>query len=651
MIVNLVRRLGRIPRRSRLVGGAVAALMVVAALSPIAAGQARAGTAALTSSTASTIWPGGTWEPGPATYGVYTEDNVPFTMSDGVVLYGTVAYPEDQSTGQKAAGKFPVLLMQNPYGDYDLESPSSYLVERGYIFAMIDVRDSTSRSSATVDEDSSFFGPRNAQDGADEVNYLAHDLPGSNGIVGLYGCSFLGVSELFTEAAVGPNSPVKAAIPACSAMGYDTFFSGGIPGEALDEFGTSGSDVPGIIPGGVGTELWDNVSAGGTQAYSGAPFWTDRDIVADAQAIVNNKIPTLLWTGDQAFDAQGSIELYDAFQNAYYGRNPYSEITNGEPVTGDYQIVEGNGGHAQGLDDAFDLEWYDHYLKGASNGINDTTTPMHLYEANSGRWVNAAHLPAGDDTSYYLSSGQSLTGATTSAGQETVTWAQPTSDQSASTLVFNAKPLAATTDVAGPVSTTVYASSTSTDLELTATLEDVTPSGGTTVISDGAITGALRQDDPGKTWVEDGKVVRPYQDDSTPVPLTPGKVEQYDIQLQTVLYSVPAGDSLRLVIATQAPSGDCDLLNVLSPAEPCNPTATQTAALTGSTGTVLYGGSQPSLVNIPLVNPYSLPAALSCVTASSWLKAEPMEWNGGTDGPRNSAADTLTCLNGINSNS
>src|SRR5436309_2480307 len=56
-----------------------------------------------------------TWKPEPATYGDVTVGNVQIPMSDGVNLVGDVVYPADKATGNQAAGKFPVLLTQNPY--------------------------------------------------------------------------------------------------------------------------------------------------------------------------------------------------------------------------------------------------------------------------------------------------------------------------------------------------------------------------------------------------------------------------------------------------------------------------------------------------------------------------------------------------------
>ena len=73
------------------------------------------------------------------------------------------------------------------------------------------------------------FGPRQTKDGVALVHWAAQKLSGSNGIVGLDGCSFLGIDQIFTAAALGPNSPVKEILPACASNDYNTYFAGGIP--------------------------------------------------------------------------------------------------------------------------------------------------------------------------------------------------------------------------------------------------------------------------------------------------------------------------------------------------------------------------------------------------------------------------------------
>ena len=144
---------------------------------------------------------GSGWKPEPATYGIGQRTDVPVKASDGTVLSVNVYYPTNTS-GKQAAGKFPVLLTQTPYGKGTLGSlpgtagsqtgANDYLVQRGYIDVVADVR-GTGSSEGTF----GFFDPAQTADGVTLVNWAAR-LPGSDGKVGLYGASYLGINQLLT---------------------------------------------------------------------------------------------------------------------------------------------------------------------------------------------------------------------------------------------------------------------------------------------------------------------------------------------------------------------------------------------------------------------------------------------------------------------
>jgi putative CocE/NonD family hydrolase len=140
---------------------------------------------------------------------VGSHTNLAVTMSDGTVLRANVYYPTN-AAGQEAGGRFPVILSQTPYGKDDgsaggnsslseLSGQSSYLVQRGYIDVLVDVR-GTGGSQGEF----GLFDPIQGHDGATLVNWAA-GLPHSDGKVGPLGASYLGINQFATAADAGPR--------------------------------------------------------------------------------------------------------------------------------------------------------------------------------------------------------------------------------------------------------------------------------------------------------------------------------------------------------------------------------------------------------------------------------------------------------------
>ena len=73
-------------------------------------------------------------------------------------------------------------------------------------------------------------GARQAQDGVELVDW-ASKLPNANGRVGMFGVSYLAINQLFTAAAVGTDSPLKAIFPVMAARDFyrDAAAMGGVP--------------------------------------------------------------------------------------------------------------------------------------------------------------------------------------------------------------------------------------------------------------------------------------------------------------------------------------------------------------------------------------------------------------------------------------
>jgi predicted acyl esterase len=344
--------------------------------------------------------------------------------------------------------------------------------------------------------------------------------------------------------------------------------------------------------------------------------------------VVENGIPALLWTGWTPTDGPGAVASYGILQNSWAHRPPYAAMQPKQAATGRYQIVVGPWGHGIGLDDSIQLEWYDTWLRGQDTGMADTSTPMHLYEQQSDRWVNASTLPLTDDyTALHLGSDGALsTTAPQAPGSAELQWGDPT--QAGTTVTFDASPLDQTQVVAGPVGATLWAKSSNRNINLIATLDDVAPDGTVQPITAGNIVGSLRAVDTKKSWTDrKGLTIRPAHPFLVDRYAAPASLQRYDIALDATLWSVAAGHHLRLVVSTQPPADKCaSLIGALNIALPCLPSAPQRDTLPGGTYQLIWSKKAPSSINVPLVAPDALTTATSGTTATSKGLTEPLAW-------------------------
>jgi uncharacterized protein len=119
-------------------------------------------------------------------------------------------------------------------------------------------------------------------------------------------------------------------------------------------------------------------------------------------------------------------------------------------------------------------------------------------------------------------------------------------------ITYTTAPLANPETVAGPIDATVYASSTTSQTELVAELEDVTPDGASYPLTEGALLGSLRAVNKSRSWTAGGVTILPYHPytEASAQPVTPGAVTEYQIQLFPTLATIAAGNSLRLTLST-----------------------------------------------------------------------------------------------------
>jgi predicted acyl esterase len=117
---------------------------------------------------------------------------------------------------------------------------------------------------------------------------------------------------------------------------------------------------------------------------------------------------------------------------------------------------------------------------------------------------------------------------------------------------YTTAPLSHAETVAGPITATVYASATTSETQLVAELEEVTPDGTSYPLTEGALLGSLRAVNQNRSWTAGGMMVLPYHPytQASATPVTPGQMTEYQIQIFPTLDTIAAGDSLRLTLST-----------------------------------------------------------------------------------------------------
>jgi hypothetical protein len=421
-----------------------------------------------------------TWSPQPALYGTGSNLDLPVTMSDGTVLRANVYFPTVAgSTTTPAAGPFPVLLQQTPYGkDFISDAgalagtDTDYLVDRGYIVVISDVR-GTGDSGGDFD----LFAPVQSTDGATMARWAAA-LPHSDGKVGLFGESYMGINQFQTVAAAGPNSPIKAMFPiiAGNDLFADTVTQGGLLDAEFSAFyevllsglnlsnpalqplvAAAQSGNPSLLAAGLARltpveaahsstlvsflNLLLGVETGTGSTAFDSSYWAARSPAADLPAVVADHIPAFLIGGWNDLFQAGEPMNYVGLQNLYDGRSQTAAMTTFQPVTPRYQLLMGPWMHVTtgtGINvSALELEWFDTWLLGQDTPMAHATEPLHLQELNSTKWVNAARwpLPAAPATVFYFGSGRSGSDAV-SDNDGTLSRMPPTAPAGADTVVF-----------------------------------------------------------------------------------------------------------------------------------------------------------------------------------------------------------------------
>jgi putative CocE/NonD family hydrolase len=568
----------------------VAALSLAAAATPVLSTVSGAGSAQAATPH---------WKPRAASYGVAKQQNVPITMDDGKILEADILRPA-AADGTPAKGRFPVLLTQTPYNKSapQLNFENDYLVQRGYIQVIVDVRGTGSSQGEWTS-----FGPREQQDYCRTAAW-AVKVPGSDGVLGLYGISYGAIDQIYTAA--------------CHPRGLKAMFPIVPMGDAYRDVTVSGGQVDtGFIP------FWLGLVTGaglGVQSAQSDPAEAGQALADHAQGILDFQAQTIAsaTTGMAINDKDGAYagEFYD-------DRSPLRIINKVDVPTfvvgGEYDLFQrsepliynalrargvptrlligpwthldassGAGLPADGVPTLNDLElrWFDHYLRGVKDPrLFHDIAPVTAWRLGAGHYERAtSYPPAGTGYTSLRLGGTATPGSPGTLGratdgtgtiaylpvagacsESTAQWTAgvvPTGEQVCTGDHRVNDNLGVTYDlpivggkalrIAGTSRATLFVSTTRSDAFVTARLEDVGPDGTSTPLTSGWQVLSLRKVDRSKSVFRNGMMIQPWHPDTreSVLPVTSGTVYELDVEIFPTLATLPSGHTLRLALQT-----------------------------------------------------------------------------------------------------
>ncbi|MEU0503314.1 CocE/NonD family hydrolase [Nocardia sp. NPDC005998] len=585
---------------------------------------------------------------------VYIDWDVPITMSDGTVLKANVYHPADAS-GRPIADPTPTIVNLTPYtklvaniADSVLAIPglaeplmqalhgfdlSAYglsgisdlaqalaggtartfavdrkLVQSGYTQVVVDVR-GTGFSQGTWQ----VFGEREQQDGVEVVDWAAAQ-PWSNGKIGMSGISYSAINQLQT--AERRPAALQAIFPI--VPGSDLIRDVAAPGGALGIgfipewlLAVDGSKmIPDVVSMLAGKFDWtwlaDRVRdpftffnmiimALGTQSMD--------DIPAEMYSVLDDRSPLrTAWIGHpERIDVPTFV--YGGWQDifAYSAPRVYNAINIADSqkklvMDNNYHITTGSGmGGTDGPAalDVLQRAWFDKWLKGIDNGIDDydqvtlwqqgggwthtSSFPrpdmdyrrMYLNAATSGTAPGSAYdgsLTTGPGGPARVSIAPGLSTLCSRDGAQGTAGILPLPDictkdsriAETNGLTFTSAPVNVATPISGPIAVHLNTVLDATDGYWTVTLNDVAPDGRSTQWTHGQRTASLRAVDENKASRSangDYTDPYPYLTLDTREPIVPGQPTVIDIGMFATDGVLQPGHRLRVdVFAGNFPS-------------------------------------------------------------------------------------------------
>lgn len=322
----------------------------------------------------------------------------------------------------EAPGKFPVLLMRQPYGraiaSTVVYAHPKWYAARGYIVVIQDVR---GRGSSEGQFD---LFVNEIEDGIETVNW-ASQLSQSTGEVGMYGFSYQGITQLYAA----QNKPTALKVLCPGMLGYDIYADWAYENgafcfqanlgwavqlaaetarlqedlKAYQILYTSAHDLPLYSPSSPFREC--------LRKYAPSSFFNEW--IAHPQPgeywqqfkpdLRNVDLPMLHIGGWFDCYLRGTLRLYrEMAQQCTQPQHLIVGVWGHLPWGRKVGAIDYGQAAASPVDE-LQIRWFDHFLKGKDTGIL-ARNPVRLFEMGSNQWKDFKTFPQGENISYYLTS-------------------------------------------------------------------------------------------------------------------------------------------------------------------------------------------------------------------------------------------------------
>jgi len=499
--------------------------------------------------------------------------NVAVAMRDGIKLYADIYKPDADD-----ADSFPVVLTRLPYGKDEpycaMVTHGKYWAKKGYVFVAQDVRGKYASEGT--------FEPvvNEANDGYDTLSWIASQ-PWCDGNIGMTGESYYGYTQWAVASLDHPN--LKCIVPGITSadiFGVISFNNNAfcMQQKTAWAYGMNARKSnnalkldPWHLPlismdddAGIRCEFYKNY----IRHPSRDSYWDPVNFYGKHSQV---RIPVYHWGGWYDVFVAGTIKDWLAVKatsdSTEARKNQWLLIA---PV--DHEVTTMDT-HRIGKIDIGKEAWtydriqrfFDYWLKGIDNGFGKTSR-VEIFTIGDNKWRYEDTWPLARTkyTSYYLHSkghantldgdglldmrkpGDSLAdnyvydpNDPVTISLETGMWSMAKGlkdrvsvEKRKDVLVYTMPKLDKELEITGPINVTLFAASSATDTDFTATLVDVFPDGYAHMIQEGIVRARYRNSDSEASLIE------------------PGKIYEYTIDLWATSYVVKQGHRIRVEISS-----------------------------------------------------------------------------------------------------